>query len=238
MAKREPIYQYKKGKAMTKTEVLQQLEAMGTAQNRKVYGRHGVQGKQYGVSIANLKTLKKQIKTDQPLAQALWETKNHDARILATMIAVPKELDETTIERWRQDLDNYVITDAFSGLISRTPLAQQNMERWTASGNEWTGQAGWNILTHLAMNNKALTDDYFRPYLAIIQQDIHHRKNRIRHSMNNALIAIGLRNEILQQEAVAIATTIGKVDVDHGQTNCKTPDAIAYIERSLARKRK
>ena len=43
---------------MNKPETLQQLEAMGTAQSRKVYTQHGVKGQQYGVSVANLKKLK------------------------------------------------------------------------------------------------------------------------------------------------------------------------------------
>ena len=43
-------------------EVIQTLEEMGTAQNRKIYARHGVGETMFGVSFANLNTLKKQIK--------------------------------------------------------------------------------------------------------------------------------------------------------------------------------
>ncbi len=223
---------------MNKNEVLQQLAEMGTAQNRKVYGKHGVKGEQYGVSVANLKKLKKQIKVDQPLAQALWQTGNHDARYLATLIADTKNIDAPTLEAWAQDLDNYVIADTFSGMVSQTPLARQKMESWTGSDSEWIGQVGWNLLAHLAMKDKSLPDDYFRPYLQIIEKEIHHRKNRVRYSMNSALIAMGIRNETLQQEAVAVAQKIGPVEVDHGETNCQTPSAVEYIEKTMARKKK
>ena len=223
---------------MNKTEVLQQLESMGTAQNRKVYARHGVKGEQYGVSMANLKKLKKQIKINQPLAEELWATGNHDARYLATMIADTKHIDDATLQAWAQDLDNYIIADTFSGMVSQTALARSKMEQWTNSGSEWIGQVGWNLLAHLAMQDKSLPNDYFRPYLNTIEHDIHQRKNRVRYSMNNALIAIGVRNELLQKEAMAVAQKIGPVKVDHGETNCKTPDAIDYIERTIARKKK
>jgi 3-methyladenine DNA glycosylase AlkD len=222
---------------MNKNKVLQQLEKMGTAQNCKVYKRHGVQGDQYGVSIANLKKLKKQIKIDQPLAEQLWATGNHDARYLATMIADTKHIDDSTLESWAGDLDNYVISDTFSGMVAQTPLAQKKMEAWTDSNNEWIGQVGWNLLAHLAMKDTDLPDDYFRPYLNTIEHDIQNRKNRVRYSMNSALIAIGIRDEALQKEAIAVAQKIGKVVVDHGETNCKTPDAAEYIERTLARKK-
>ena len=223
---------------MQLAEAMQQLEEMGTAQNRKVYKRHGVSGDQFGVSVANLKKLKKQIKVDQQLAESLWQTGNYDARYLATMIADPRQINGATLESWTKDLDNYVITDTFSGLVSNTGLARQKMEAWTKSDDEWIGQAGWNLLAHIALRDKSLPDDYFRPYLKTIETDIHKRKNRVRYSMNSALIAIGMRNETLQAEAVAVAQKIGKVEVDHGQTSCKTPDAVEYIHRAVARKQK
>jgi len=60
----------------------------------------------------------------------------------------------------------------------------------------------------------------------------------VRNAMNNALIAIGIRNPHLEKKAIAAAQKIGKVEVDHGETGCKTPDAIPYIQKSLDRKRK
>jgi 3-methyladenine DNA glycosylase AlkD len=217
---------------------MQQLETLGTAQNRQVYRRHGVGENQWGVSFAHLKSLQKKYKANQSLAESLWQTGNHDARVLATMIADPKQIDESTLERWARDLDNYVIADSFSGLVSRTPLARQKMEQWTEAENEWIGQAGWNLLVHLAMKDSDLPDDYFRPYLSIIERDIHQRKNRVRYAMNNALIAIGIRNNRLQEEAIAVARKIGPVQVDHGETNCKTPAAVEYIYKAAAHKQK
>ncbi len=55
--------------------------------------------------------------------------------------------------------------------------------------------------------------------------------------MNNALIAIGGRNDELERQALAVAARIGAVHVDHGETNCKTPDAAAYIARTRQHQR-
>ena len=55
--------------------------------------------------------------------------------------------------------------------------------------------------------------------------------------MNGALIAIGLRSPALRKKAVAAARRIGKVDVDHGETGCKTPDADSYIEKAGGRRK-
>lgn len=69
------------------------------------------------------------------------------------------------------------------------------------------------------------------PYLEEIKVHIHNEKNRKREAMNSALIAIGIRNEALEQQAIEIAREIGKVKIDHGATSCKTPDAEPYIKR-------
>lgn len=56
--------------------------------------------------------------------------------------------------------------------------------------------------------------------------------------MNSALIAIGIRNPKLERKALAAAKRIGKVEVDHGETSCKTPDAPTYIRKAVARRSK
>src|SRR6185369_7128981 len=103
-----------RGFIMADLQVLDQLKALGTEQARKTYRRHGVGEEVYGVSYADLKTLTKKIKINHDLAQTLWASGNHDARILATMIADPKKADSDLLESWVHALHNYVITDAVS----------------------------------------------------------------------------------------------------------------------------
>lgn len=52
--------------------------------------------------------------------------------------------------------------------------------------------------------------------------------------MNNALIAIGIYKPELREKAITAAQRIGKVDVDHGKTSCKIPDAAEYINKAVA----
>ena len=221
---------------MNLQQTMQQLEEMGTAQNRKVYARHGVREQMFGVSYANLNKLAKAAKRDHTLALELWATGNHDARVLATMVANPAQVDEGLLESWVSELDSYVIADAFSGLVGKTGMVRDKAEEWTGSEDEWHSRAGWHLVAHLAMKDQGLPDDYFTGHLATIEGTIHTRKNRARDAMNSALIAIGIRNEALERQALAAAANIGVVDVDHGETGCKTPDAADYIRRTLARR--
>lgn len=221
---------------MNYRETMQTLKEMGTAQNRKIYARHGVGRAMYGVSYANQGKLHGKIKVDHGLARRLWGSGNHDARILATMIADPEQMPVRELNAWARDLDNYVVTDAFSRLAARTPHARGRMSVWIKSRREWLGRAGWLLLAGLAANLES-EDIYFDEYIAQIEERIHSAPNRARDAMNMALIAIGSRNAKLEKKAVAAARRIGPVEVDHGETGCKTADAVEYIRKTRAHRK-
>ncbi len=219
---------------MDVSEAMARLEAAGSEQNRKLYPRHGIRPPMFGVSYAELGRLKKAIKLDHALAVALWASGNHDARVLATMVADPRRCDEDLLEGWARDLDNYVITDAFTNVALAAPGAEARLARWIDADAEWVEQAGWGVLAGLANGAPALPDSLFAPYVARIERDIQGAKNRVRHAMNGALIAIGARSDGLAELATAAAARIGAVQVDHGLTGCKTPAAGPYILKTRA----
>ncbi|HFJ9286515.1 TPA: DNA alkylation repair protein [Bacillus toyonensis] len=219
-------------------EVMQQLEKYGTEQNRKTYKNHGAKEPLFGVSFANLKLLKKKIKKDHDLAISLWETKNMDAMTLATYILEPKNVTSEQLNSWIRDVDYYCLMDVLMTAICTSPIAIERMDEWTKSDDEWIGRAGWSLLANIAIKNKKLDDNFFMPYLEEIKVHIHNEKNRKREAMNSALIAIGIRNEALEQQAIEIAREIGKIKIDHGATSCKTPDAEPYIKKARERAEK
>ena len=223
---------------MTRTDAMKELKANGSAQARKLYKRSGVTIDLFGVSYAVLGKMKKKIKVDQRLAQQLWETANHDARVLATMIADPKTIDASTLDAWANDLDSRGLAGALSNIAAEASTARIQMEKWTAAGDKMIGCAGWHTLASMARQDNGLPDAYFEKYLEAIEANIHSSKNWVKHAMNNALICIGVRNQNLERKSIAAARRIGNVEVDHGQTSCKTPSAIAYIKKTAAYRRK
>ncbi len=219
-------------------EVMKQLEAWGTAQNRKIYARHGASENMFGVSFANLYKFQKQIKVDHEVAQQLWETGNIDAQVMATLVADPQAMTDKQAEEWVKGVSNYGLAEMLGRFLSKSPLARQKAEKWRKSKDEWIASVGWILICGLAMEDRELPDEYFDPYLKLIESGIHKQKNRVRYEMNGALIAIGLRSDKLEKKAVEVAKKVGKVEVDHGETNCKTPDAAEYIKKAQAYRHK
>jgi len=219
---------------MTLKQALAALKSAGTAQNRKIYGNHGVASEMYGVSFAELGKLKKRIKRDHALALGLWATGNHDARVLACMVADADAFSSRELDAMARELGDYVLTDAFSSMVARGKHRLRKAEAWSKRKGEWVGAAGWNLVASQANHDTSLTDAWCRAKLKEIETGIAGAGNRVRHSMNQVLICIGVRNPKLEKAALAAAKRIGEIEVDHGPTSCTTPDAAAYIAKTLA----
>ncbi len=216
------------------SEVMAQLEAAGTAQNRKVYARHGAAEPMFGVSYAELGKIAKPLKTDHALAVELWDSGNHDARVLALRVADPAALDEPLAGRWLRDVDNYILAEGLAGLCAQSPHARVLSDAWRDSPDEWAASTGWFIVTCTAENPETWSAQELRGLVRQVEAEIDGRPNRVRHEMNGALIVMALRDGNLRRSVLAAARRIGPVSVDHGQTGCKTPEVGPYVERTLA----
>lgn len=222
---------------MSFDEVMKVLAALGSDQTRKMYERNGSGPDVYGVTFANLDRIRSRIGKDTQLARSLWVTGNADARCLATMIADPAEMPEIELDSWAQSITYYVLAELFArNIVSLSPHGQSRMEAWIESPLDLTCASGWNLVTIQAVQEATLPDSYFEGYLKTIEERIRIAGNRSRHAMNAALIAIGMRNQRLHPLALAAAERIGRIDVDHGDTDHYTPDAVIYL-RQNARKR-
>jgi len=230
---------------MTLEEAMAALAEAGTAQNVKVYTRHGARPPMFGVSFAALGKLKKQIKKDHALALALWDTGNMDARTLALMIIDGPAVPPADIDAMSADVSYHLLVDMLvAEVVMHAPDVAARRDTWTAATDETTKRAGYAILTHMARAADPQPDALFLAYLPRIEADIHTAPNRARQMMNLALLHIGLRNDALHGPALDAARRIGPVVIDHGDTGCKTTDTAArladpaYVAKERARARR
>ncbi|MCY3567471.1 MAG: DNA alkylation repair protein [Chloroflexi bacterium] len=217
-------------------EVLAELEAVGTAQNRKVYARHGAMQPMFGVSYKELGRIGKPLKIDHELATELWRSGNHDARVLALRIADPSAVTVELALDWLADVNNYILVEGLGKLVAQSPVARRVSEQLRDHSQEWPASLGWFIVACSAEQPALWTADELEVLVRQISDEIDARPNRVRHEMNGTLIAIGLRDDRLRSAVLATASQVCPVEVDHGETGCKTPDVAAYIERTLARR--
>jgi 3-methyladenine DNA glycosylase AlkD len=118
--------------------VMEELQALGTPQNAKIYRRHGAGGEIFGVSFAHLNALTKRLKTDHDLARALWASGSYDARVLATMVADPQQMTAADLDAWAATADSYPVADALARYLAArlSPPPWETARRWIASPDE------------------------------------------------------------------------------------------------------
>ena len=116
-------------------------------------------------------------------------------------------------------------------LAAEGPHAAVKAREWHASSDVALRATAWALIGHMALLDEQTPDDWFAKRLANIEESIHSAPNHERKVMNMTVVSIGGRNAVLRKAATAAAKRIGPVEVDHGDTACKTPDAAAYITK-------
>jgi 3-methyladenine DNA glycosylase AlkD len=217
---------------MTLAETMAALAKQGSAQTRKTYLRHGAPEPMFGVKFGDLKTLYKRISIDHELALALWDTGNFDARNLAYKIVDPQRMTPSDLDRWAHAPNATMCGAYVAHTAAEGPHARGRADAWLAGKGEAERCAGWTLVGAMAQRDEATPDSWFAERLAQIEKTIHSSPNRERSAMNQALIAIGCRSATLKKSVLAAAKRIGTVEIDHGDTACKTPQAKEYVEKA------
>ena len=224
---------------MTLGEVMKELEALGSEQTRKTWCRHGAAEPMFGVKFGDLGKLQKRIKTDHALAKALWKTGNHDARLLACMVADASRATEQELKAWAAEVKDSSTAEALASFASRTPLAAKLRKAWLADSR--LQRAGWSMVGHglasRGTDDTGLDADAALDYLKRIEAGIHEAENWTRRTMMYVLIGIGGRSAALRKAAEGAARRIGPVAFDPGSTACEFPDPLPYIAKMWARKK-
>jgi 3-methyladenine DNA glycosylase AlkD len=223
---------------MNAQAIVATLRKLGKPQTAAIYKRHGSGDDVYGVLTSEIVKIKKKIKVDHALAKELWRTGNAEARILALLISDPSKLSRADADGMLRDGPAHFFGCYLADLVGKSPFADATMRAWMKSKDEREREMGYGVLGVRLRDDPASIDDaQGEKMLATIEKEIHRSPNRARHAMNGAVISIGIYKPKLRKKALEAAERIGKVEVDHGETGCKTPDAASYIERASKRKR-
>ena len=231
---------------MTLQDIMQQLQQMGNESIKNVLVKHGAREPFFGVKIEDLKKIVKKTKTDHALSLELYDTGNSDAMYLAGLIADPIKMTREDLNHWAEKAYWYMLSEfTVAWVASESPYGTELALQWIESEKENIASSGWATLASIAALKKDNEIDVilYKQLLERVAKTIHSEKNRVRHTMNNFVIAVGGYCSHLSAEAINVASTIGKVKVDMGGTACKVPVASEYIQKMhnrglLGKKRK
>ncbi len=225
---------------MTVKEILAKLESMGDDARRKHNAKVGPDGaaapdNQFGVPMGDIRTLAKKIKTDHELALKLWDTGNMEAQLVATLIIKPKSLSADEVDRLTRTttcaqvaewLNNYV--------VAQHPEKDALRKKWMKDKDRWAARAGWH-LTASGVNKDA---DGLDPAALLdrIEKEMPKAKPEVQWTMNNTLLAIGVKDDKLRKRAIAIGEKIGLYKDWPMSKGCIIPYVPVAVEALVKRK--
>ncbi len=195
-------------------DILQQLKSLSDPEAVSGMARFGINpSNTYGVSIPALRKMAREIGKDHPLAQQLWSSGIHEARILSGMIDIPEMVREEQMEAWAVDFDSWDICDQVcSNLFDKTEFAYQKAVEWSSRKEEFVKRAGFVLMAALAVHDKKANDNEFLEFLPIIKREAVDDRNFVRKAVNWALRQIGKRNLNLNRAAIETAKEIQGID--------------------------
>ena len=195
---------------MTVKEVLAQLKSLGDEARRKHNAKAGAPDNQFGVKLGDIRAVAKKIKTDHELALKLWDTANVEAQLLATLIIKPKSLSADEVDRLTRSTTCDQVAEWLNSYVVAQHLEKESLrEKWMKQKEKdhWAARAGWH-LTASRVNKDA--DGLDLPALLDrIEKEMPKAKPEVQWTMNNTLLAIGIKHAAHRKRAIAIGAKIG-----------------------------
>jgi 3-methyladenine DNA glycosylase AlkD len=193
-------------------EIITIIKKNGNPKNVEGMIRFGISSNNtYGVSMPFLRKFAKKIGKNHELSQQLWDSKIHEARILAALIDEPSKVTEKQMDSWVKDFDSWDVCDQVCmNLFDKTPYAWKKVKQWSRRKEEFVRRASFALMASLAFHDKKATDAYFEALFPLIIEQSTDERNFVKKAVNWALRQIGKRNLILNKSAIKTAKEIKK----------------------------
>ena len=219
---------------MTLDDALARLESLGhenvRAQNRK----RGAGDDQFGVRLGDIRALAATIKTDDPLAAALWDTGNLDARLLAVLLLKPKSLSCETMDRMVRSADAVPVADWLNAyVVKKHPDKESLRQTWMEDADPWAARAGWNLTAERIARQPDGLD--LPALLDRIESEMASAPDEVQWTMNNCLAGIGIHVPALRERALAIGERLGVYRDYPVSKGCTSPFAPIWIREMVRR---
>jgi 3-methyladenine DNA glycosylase AlkD len=194
--------------------ILNYLKSVANPENVKGMAKFGINPENtLGIPVPVLRGLAKQYRKNHALAQELWGSGYHEARLMAAFVDDFEQVTEAQMENWVRDFNSWDVCDQVcSNLFDRTPWAYQKALEWSRQKEEFVRRAGFVMVACLAVHDKKAPDEKFIQFLPAIVEQAGDERNFVKKAINWALRQIGKRNIYLHAQALGLASDLANAD--------------------------
>ena len=190
----------------------------------------------YGISIPTLRAIAKKAGKNHALAEQLWSSGIHEARILASMVDDHRKVTSEQMDKWARDFNSWDLCDqCCNNLFRKVKFARDKALAWSSREEEFVKRAGFVLMACLAVHDKTAGNEEFLAYLPIIRSASQDPRNFVKKAVNWALRQIGKRNADLNRAAIETANDIGRLN--SGAAKWIAADAIRELTSQAVQQR-
>jgi 3-methyladenine DNA glycosylase AlkD len=197
--------------------VLARLHAAANPANVAGMARYGISTVgTLGVPVAALRRVARDLRRGQrepawrhALAERLWASGLHEARLLATLLDEPALVGRDQAERWIAEVDSWDVCDLLcNNLLDSSPLAWPLARAWPRRRATFTRRAGLVLLATRAVHDRAAGDAAFLALLPRCEAAARDERNLVKKAVSWALRQVGKRSPGLRLRALASARRV------------------------------
>ncbi|MFD7867643.1 DNA alkylation repair protein [Streptomyces sp. NPDC059783] len=215
----------------TVAEVRAELAALEDPRARAVNERHG---DDHGVNLGKLRALAKRLKTQQELAEELWDTGDTAARLLALLVCRPKAFERDRLDAMVREARAPKVLDwLVTYVVKKSPHAEELRLAWSADPDPVVAAAGWALTTERVAKRPDGLD--LAALLDVIEAELKDAPDRLQWAMNHCLAQIGISDPAYRARARAIGERLEVLKDYPTPRGCTSPYAPAWIDEMVRR---
>jgi 3-methyladenine DNA glycosylase AlkD len=215
-------------------DTLAQLESLGNEKVRAMNKKNGAGDNLFGVRLGDIRKVAAEIKNDDELATALWETENIDARLLAILLFKPKNLSRSEIDRMVRSANFAQLADWLNNyVVGKHPEKEALRQMWMEDADPWAARAGWGLTSGRISKDADGLD--LSALLDRIEAEMATAAPEVQWTMNFCLAGIGINFPQHRARALEIGERLGIYRDYPVPKGCTSPFAPIWINEMVRR---
>lgn len=195
------------GYSMNVQEVIQQLQALSNEKYKANVVKLGIpEAYSIGVSTTEVRALARRIKKDPELADALWKSGYHEARILAVLLYDPKKF---SIDRSQEMMESVLSWDLCDHLCKNLLIKQKEypmlIQKWCDASHTYEKRAAYTLIASAMIHDKQVKEEDIQEYLSMIKEYSKDEREHVKKAISWALREIGKKDMDHQEQALQLA---------------------------------
>lgn len=217
----------------TVAEVSRALAALEDPAARAINERHG---DDHGVNLTKLRGVAKALKRNHELALELWETGGSPERLVALLIAKPKEFSERELDAMLRDSRIPKVRDwLVNYIVKKSPHFESLRVAWFSDSDPEIAGSGWALTSERVVKGPAGLD--LTALLDQIEAEMLTAPEGLQWAMNECLAQIGIHHPELRARALDIGERLQVLADYPTPAGCTSPFAPSWINAMVARQK-